>query len=1256
MKIIVLILLFLFSFCILVAQENTWETTSSFTSSSSETGILPGPWAQNWSSSVVDYIITASEMQGSGIINGIKLHYSFPRQISSNLYVYLCNTTSNSEYLWNSWLDTNQLTMVFAGVVQFLAESNTVTLMFSQPFQYTGSNLAIRIHRSNDYVYSDQGLFFDCNLNNNNRHIIWEGDLDVYQLPSDNYSFGGAPTTTFIMTPYYNIPTIYQNYESIDYQRLRLGDTRTETILIRNISSTNMVLSDIDIQGSTFFSVQNTPIYPDSLNCGEIMQFEIVYSPTEPGSHNGTFILVFNGNIEFCIPVLGECSDVVISTLPYIQLFDSAPQPLLPNECFGSVISVGGYNSVNGVGGPFGGYNGMIVFPPLSDDIDIDSLHLTFMAIGYYYWVPSNPNGRLYIGFVDDYDINSFETVFTTGTSGIWEPYYFNLSSYSGSNRSLAIKFSWGLGGHYNYMVIDNLVLSIGEVQIVNPEQGDLFAAGTTELVQWNTYGCPMDLSISFDGGSNWSLIGNNLGGVSGLYSYSVPQINAPQCKIKVSSQRYPQLASESDMFSITTNSNMPKISITYPNSAGIHFYPGQEVNITWIKTNTDSVDIEISPDNCNTWVTVASGIGTDFFTMLVPDIPSTDCRIRVKSSSNQSIADISDNAFTISKVLVLTPNMGGIFTSDYSNGYSTNITWEAEGMSFVRIEYSLNGGANWTSIVNSYPAPYGSYVWQLPGTPSSNCRIRVCNAALTSINSVSESFTLRNPIKLTNANGGGFITNGSLFTIKWQNQDVNPEWSVWWEYSLNNSTWTRIYTNATAINAQQLAWFVTSGLASSVWLRAVETSGNRIIGKSEGPFVVTDKSLILWSPTGGEEYNALSTQNISWEAVGCSNLNISLSTDDGVSWTNVATSIPSSQLSYQWLVPDTPSVNCRIKLTDTSYTFMNLMCDLPFTIAPLQVIAPTVEFSADNLSGDIPLNVQFTEEVNPGVGNIASRLWDFGDGNTSDQTNPLHIYSVAGTYTVSLTVTNDFDGSTTESKTDYITALPNTPRIELMSATSFNYGVVYLGDTSPVQTIEVKNVGTAPMHITSVSYYLANSQFALLGTELPITVPVNESTQINVVFVPITNGAVSDSIYIHSDASNLPNLAVKLYAVGEYVPPAAVEGLEVSVIGDDAHLSWLPVTTTIYDTPIDPDGYIVLYNETPYEDEHFYYFLTFVTGTNFVHTFVAQYRQQMFYRIVAVKNYREAEIAYLMSLNESRDRLTWGAVMDKLHTLKQRQ
>ncbi len=60
----------------------------------------------------------------------------------------------------------------------------------------------------------------------------------------------------------------------------------------------------------------------------------------------------------------------------------------------------------------------------------------------------------------------------------------------------------------------------------------------------------------------------------------------------------------------------------------------------------------------------------------------------------------------------------------------------------------------------------------------------------------------------------------------------------------------------------------------------------------------------------------------------------------------------------------------------------------------------PTVGFSANTTAGLAPLAVQFTEST---TGSVQYYYWQFGDGATSFEQNPVHVYDTAGKYTVSL-------------------------------------------------------------------------------------------------------------------------------------------------------------------------------------------------------------------------------------------------------------
>ena len=77
----------------------------------------------------------------------------------------------------------------------------------------------------------------------------------------------------------------------------------------------------------------------------------------------------------------------------------------------------------------------------------------------------------------------------------------------------------------------------------------------------------------------------------------------------------------------------------------------------------------------------------------------------------------------------------------------------------------------------------------------------------------------------------------------------------------------------------------------------------------------------------------------------------------------------------------------------------------------------PEAEFSADLTEGEMPLEVNFSDLSK----NADAWLWNFGDGAISEIQNPIHTYNEAGTYTVTLEVSNE-NGSDTVEKADYIT------------------------------------------------------------------------------------------------------------------------------------------------------------------------------------------------------------------------------------------
>ncbi len=107
-----------------------------------------------------------------------------------------------------------------------------------------------------------------------------------------------------------------------------------------------------------------------------------------------------------------------------------------------------------------------------------------------------------------------------------------------------------------------------------------------------------------------------------------------------------------------------------------------------------------------------------------------------------------------------------------------------------------------------------------------------------------------------------------------------------------------------------------------------------------------------------------------------------------------------------------------------------------------------TANFTANVTTGPAPLTVRFTDQS---TGNVTSWAWNFGDGNTSTEQDPTHIYTAPGSYTVNLTVSSGA-GSDTLSRPDYI--------IVTVRGDFNGNGVVDIGDVSKVAYMVV---GRAP-------------------------------------------------------------------------------------------------------------------------------------------------------------------------------------------------
>ncbi len=95
--------------------------------------------------------------------------------------------------------------------------------------------------------------------------------------------------------------------------------------------------------------------------------------------------------------------------------------------------------------------------------------------------------------------------------------------------------------------------------------------------------------------------------------------------------------------------------------------------------------------------------------------------------------------------------------------------------------------------------------------------------------------------------------------------------------------------------------------------------------------------------------------------------------------------------------------------------------------------LAPEIVLGADPTFGTSPLKVQFTSKgsTDPHGGELTYR-WDFGDGATSAESDPVHVYERPGDYTAVLTATNELGAS---ARASVLISVTNTPPVAVIAS-----------------------------------------------------------------------------------------------------------------------------------------------------------------------------------------------------------------------------
>jgi hypothetical protein len=171
--------------------------------------------------------------------------------------------------------------------------------------------------------------------------------------------------------------------------------------------------------------------------------------------------------------------------------------------------------------------------------------------------------------------------------------------------------------------------------------------------------------------------------------------------------------------------------------TAGEILYAGGTVSVFWTAINVPTVRIDFSSDGGQTWTPEGSASSKPF-PWTVPSSITSEGMIRVLDNQDETVWRAMDGTFHVrTGTITLGFSLRG---EEWMVGTDHEITWQAENVELVRLQYSPDGGGSWITFRDSLSAASGKFVWTVTPDAAGNALIRVTEERFTNISAVSDT------------------------------------------------------------------------------------------------------------------------------------------------------------------------------------------------------------------------------------------------------------------------------------------------------------------------------------------------------------------------------------------------------------------------------------------------------------------------------------------------------------------------------------
>jgi len=473
-------------------------------------------------------------------------------------------------------------------------------------------------------------------------------------------------------------------------------------------------------------------------------------------------------------------------------------------------------------------------------------------------------------------------------------------------------------------------------VNVTSQNSPEIYRGGGTYPVTWSSSQPgtgTVSLRYSTDGGATFPhIIANNLPN-NGYFQWMVPHINSGSVRVRVEITGAPAASDENDIDFII-DSTAPHVELLSP-LTGDSLPSGGSWDIRWYAVDNfgiapDGIDINYSLDGGYSYpyqIAVNEPNDGVYHWRIPGDLLSGAFMIKVKAwdrAGNSSCGHMNGPSAVLPLGLAIVTPAGGeilagnsLFDIRWSSGIRSGI---------ISISFSRDGGRSYPDVIAENETNDGHFLWNVPGINTGSTKIKiVCRGAVQETVFSDSLFTIDSTppeVTVLYPNGGENLKAGDTCTIRWLAQDnfVTDDASV--DISLSQdhgATFTESLGSGLGNTGEyRIIWpeNINSDEAL-IRVKVTDMAGMTGTGLSDTPFSVRPLGITFISPGAGSALRGGSIEVVRWSSsVPGETVDLSYSTDGGMTFPHVIAARMPANGATEWLVPEINNRNVRLRLT----------------------------------------------------------------------------------------------------------------------------------------------------------------------------------------------------------------------------------------------------------------------------------------------------------------------------------------------------